>query len=140
MWQTLLLYQENPMFGWLPVETIIANRQEEYYTAIQLSTRQNDSAIFAEFMLSALTEAVAEFKDNQGVVGAPVGGPLGNTEQAVLTSITGKPYATYKEIAGMIGKTPKTVQRTIASLKGRGLVARMGSDKTGHWVVKSGDA
>jgi Fic family protein len=134
MWQTLLLYQENPVFGWLPVETIIARRQEEYYTAIQRSTKDNDSAIFAEFMLTALAEAVAEFKDNQGVVEKPLDAPLNKTEQVVLAAITDNPYVTYQEIAHKIGKTPKTVQRTIASLKNRGLISRVGSDKTGYWV------
>ena len=138
LWQTLLLYQENQVFGWLPVETIIAKRQDEYYAAIQLSTKENDSAIFAEFMLTLLAEAVSEFKNNQGVVGRPLGIPLSNTEQAVLAAITSNPYATYDEIADTIGKTPKTVQRTIASLKDRGLVSRAGSDKTGYWAVKEG--
>lgn len=136
MWQTLLLYQENSVFGWLPVETIIAKRQEEYYTAIQRSTKENDSAIFAEFMLSALAEAVAKFKDNQGVIGKSLGTPFSKTEQAVLTAITSNPYATYQEIANKIGKTSKTVQRALASLKDRGLISRVGSDKTGHWVIK----
>ncbi|HMI09285.1 MAG TPA: Fic family protein [Candidatus Saccharimonadales bacterium] len=134
MWQTLLLYQENSVFGWLPVETIIAKRQEEYYTAIQRSTKENDSAIFAEFMLTALAKAVAEFKNNQGVVGKSLDAPLGKTEQAVLAAIMSNPYATYQEIADKISKTSKTVQRTFASLKDRGLISRVGSDKTGHWV------
>jgi Fic family protein len=136
IWQTLLLYQENSVFGWLPVETIIAKRQEEYYNAIQRSTKENDSAIFAEFMLTALAEAVAEFKYNQGVVGKPLGAPLSNTEQAVLKAITSNPYANYQEIADKIGKTSKTVQRALASLKDCRLISRVGSDKTGHWISK----
>jgi Fic family protein len=136
MWQTLLLYQENPVFGWLPVETIIARQQEEYYAAIQQSTKENDSAIFAEFMLTALAEAVAEFKNNQGVVGVSLSAPLNKTEEAVLNVVTNNPYATYREIASKIDKTPKTVQRALASLKERGLISRVGSDKTGHWVSK----
>jgi Fic family protein len=136
MWQTLLLYQENPVFGWLPVETIIAKRQEEYYTAIQSSTKQNDSAIFTEFLLTAIAEAVVQFKDNQGVIGKPLDAPLSKTEQAVLTAITINPYATYQEIADNIGKTAKTVQRALSSLKDSGLVSRIGSDKTGHWTSK----
>ncbi|MDR1115370.1 MAG: Fic family protein, partial [Tannerella sp.] len=47
MWQTLLLYQENPVFAWLPVETIVAHNQQEYYRAIRRSTHHNDSGIFA---------------------------------------------------------------------------------------------
>lgn len=137
MWQTLLLYQENPIFGWLPVETIIAKRQQEYYAAIQLSTKDNNSAIFAEFMLTALAEAVAEFKNNQGVVGSPIGAPLSKTEQAVLAAITSNPHATYQIIAHKISKTPKTVQRIVASLKDRELIYRVGSDKTGYWVSRA---
>lgn len=135
MWQTLLLYQENPVFGWLPVETIIASRQEEYYAAIQTSTRENDSAIFAEFMLAALAEALAEFKNNQGIVGQPIAPPLSKIEETVLQSIVNNQYATYSEIASKIGKTSRTAQRTLASLKKRGFVIRVGSDKTGHWEV-----
>jgi len=134
MWQTLLLYQENPIFGWLPVETLIAKRQEEYYTAIQRSTKENNSAVFTEFMLMALAEAVQEFKDNQGVIGIPLGTRLSNTEQAVLKTVKSNPYATYQEIADNISKTSKTVQRALANLKNYGLVTREGSDKTGHWI------
>lgn len=135
MWQTLLLYQENPVFGWLPVETIIARQQEEYYSAIQQSTKENDSAIFTEFMLTALAEAVSEFKNNQGVVGTPLGAPLNKTEQAVLKVIINNPYATYQEIANKIHKTPKTVQRALANLKERGHISRVGSDKAGYWLT-----
>ncbi len=53
MWQTLLRYQENPVFAWLPVESIVARNQQEYYCAIQCFTHHNDSRIFAQFMLSA---------------------------------------------------------------------------------------
>ncbi|MCL2666060.1 MAG: Fic family protein, partial [Defluviitaleaceae bacterium] len=31
MWQTLILSQWKPFFAWLPVETIIKERQQEYY-------------------------------------------------------------------------------------------------------------
>lgn len=135
MWQTLLLYQENPVFGWLPVETIIAVRQSEYYDAIARSTKENDSAIFAEFMLEALAEALMEFKDNHGIVGKPLSRPLNTSEQSVLDMITANPYATYLGISVKISKTTKTVQRTLASLKERGLIKRSGSDKTGKWEI-----
>jgi Fic family protein len=135
MWQTLLLYQENPVFGWLPVETIIADHQSEYYEAIHQSTKENDSAIFAEFMLEVIAEAVTEFKDNQGVVGKSICVPLSTTEQAVLKEITANPYVTYSDVSLKITKTSKTVQRTVASLKERGLIRRSGSDKSGRWVL-----
>jgi len=72
-------------------------------------------------MLTALAEAVAQFKNNQGVIGKPLDTPLSSTEQIVLKAIVGNPYNTYQEIAEQIGKTAKTVQRTLASLRDRGL-------------------
>ena len=68
------------------------------------------------------------------MVGKSLDAPLRKTEQAVLAAIMSNPYATYQEIADKISKTSKTVQRTFASLKDRGLISRVGSDKTGHWV------
>jgi len=34
MWQTLLLYKWKPLFGWLPIETLFRERQDEYYKVL----------------------------------------------------------------------------------------------------------
>lgn len=60
LWHTLLLTQWKPMFAWLPVESIIHDRQEEYYQAINRSNNEAESTVFIEFMLSAIQEALME--------------------------------------------------------------------------------
>ena len=60
LWHTLLLTQWKPMFAWLPVESIIHDRQDEYYQAINRSNNEAESTIFIEFMLSAMKEALME--------------------------------------------------------------------------------
>ena len=60
LWHTLLLTQWKPMFSWLPVESIIHDRQEEYYQAINRSNNEAESTAFIEFMLSAIEEALME--------------------------------------------------------------------------------
>lgn len=60
LWHTLLLTQWKPMFAWLPVESIIHDRQDEYYQAINRSNNEAASTIFIEFMLSAMKEALME--------------------------------------------------------------------------------
>lgn len=60
LWHTLLLTQWKPMFAWLPVESIIHDRQDEYYQAINRSNNEAESTIFIEFMLSAIQEALME--------------------------------------------------------------------------------
>ena len=54
LWHTLLLSQWNPTFAWLPVESIIHARQQEYYAAINASNAAGESTVFIEFMLSAI--------------------------------------------------------------------------------------
>ena len=54
LWHTLLLSKWNPAFAWLPVESIIHDRQQEYYDAINTSNDAGKSTVFIEFMLSAI--------------------------------------------------------------------------------------
>jgi len=48
------------MFAWLPVESIIHDRQDEYYQAINRFNNEAESTAFIEFMLSAIKEALLE--------------------------------------------------------------------------------
>lgn len=70
LWHTLLLTQWKPMFAWIPVESIIHDRQDEYYQAINRSNNEAESTAFIEFMLSAIQEALIEavqVNDAEGV-------------------------------------------------------------------------
>lgn len=60
LWHTLLLTQWKPMFTWLPVESMIHDRQDEYYQAINRSNNEAESTAFIEFMLSAIKEVLIE--------------------------------------------------------------------------------
>ncbi|MBQ1954920.1 MAG: Fic family protein, partial [Clostridia bacterium] len=46
LWHTLLLNKWNPVFAWLPVESMIHANQQEYYTAINVSNAAGSSTIF----------------------------------------------------------------------------------------------
>ena len=58
LWQSLILAQWHPVFANLPVESLIFERQQTYYQAIQESTRKTDSASFILFMLNAIRDAL----------------------------------------------------------------------------------
>ena len=60
LWHTLLLSRWNPIFEWLPVESVVHDRQEEYYSAINRSDAANNSTVFIEFMLCAIRDALIE--------------------------------------------------------------------------------
>lgn len=60
LWHTLLLSQWNPLFAWLPVESIIHDHQQEYYDAINRSNALGEGTPFLEFMLGVIKEALQE--------------------------------------------------------------------------------
>ena len=60
LWHTLLLSKWNPLFAWLPIESIIHDHQSEYYAAINQSNAQGEGTAFIEFMLGIIKEALQE--------------------------------------------------------------------------------
>lgn len=63
LWQTAVLARWKPQLAFLPVETVVHDRQVEYYKALAASDAQADVAPFAEFILQALMEAVSVGSD-----------------------------------------------------------------------------
>ncbi|MBQ6967593.1 MAG: MarR family transcriptional regulator [Lachnospiraceae bacterium] len=66
-------------------------------------------------------------------VGINVG--INKTEKAVLGLLINNPEMTAEEIAIEVGVTKRTVERTLVSLKKKGLIERIGSNKNGSWAV-----
>ncbi len=60
LWHTLLLSKWNPIFAWLPIESIIHDNQSEYYNAINVSNNNGNSTVFIEFMLSVIKQVLQE--------------------------------------------------------------------------------
>ncbi|MBR5040067.1 MAG: Fic family protein [Clostridiales bacterium] len=63
LWHTLLLSKWQPVFAWLPVESIIHDRQAQYYEAINASNNNADATAFVAFMLNAIKTAIIEAVD-----------------------------------------------------------------------------
>jgi len=59
-WQTLILIKAYPVFEFLPFETIIKDRQEDYYRVLSESDKSGKSTAFVEFILSAINESLEE--------------------------------------------------------------------------------
>ncbi len=67
-----------------------------------------------------------------------VGVKLTKKEQEVLAAIQKDNTVTAASIANQCQVTTRTIERAIKSLKEKGLIERVGSDKTGHWIIKMG--
>lgn len=59
-WHTLLLSKWNPAFTWLPVKSIIHDRQQGYCDAINASHNTGESTAFIEFMRSAFKASLID--------------------------------------------------------------------------------
>jgi Fic family protein len=61
LWHTLLLYHYHPGFEFVPVETVIRERQQEYYDVLGACDRVGNSTAFIEFGTAAVEVALRRF-------------------------------------------------------------------------------
>lgn len=60
LWQTLILSRWNPLFAYLPVESVIRDRQADYYKVLAQCDNAGNSNPFIEFLLAAILTALRE--------------------------------------------------------------------------------
>lgn len=60
LWQTLMLGQWKPIFNLLPLESVIKDRQQQYYDALEQADNATDSRVFIEFILEAIDSVLAQ--------------------------------------------------------------------------------
>ena len=61
---------------------------------------------------------------------------LNEKEKQILDLLRSNNYLTASKISEMIDKSSRNIQRIMDSLKNKGLIERIGSNKTGYWKVK----
>ncbi|MDE7467897.1 MAG: Fic family protein [Muribaculaceae bacterium] len=134
LWQSLLLGRLNPIFEHLPVENMVYANQQEYYKAIAASTADGQSGQFIDFMLHEILKALQN--SLRDVVLNKVPNKVPNkSELLILRILADNPHLTRAEIALKTGFTESGVKKIIANLKDLGWLERIGSNKTGYWLV-----
>ncbi len=63
LWQHVALLRQSPVFAYVPVESLIRERQGQYYESLARSDKVGDCTAFLEFSLRALRDGLAEFLD-----------------------------------------------------------------------------
>jgi Fic family protein len=140
LWQSLILTKLHPLFQHLPVENMVYANQQAYYDAIAESSRRGYSGPFIDFMLGEILRTLkshqGEALDDGTNVGINVGTNVGENERKILSIIAHTPQATAREMAEVLGVTLRQCERILASLKQKGLIARVGANKGGHWKIR----
>ena len=115
----------------VPVEEIVRDRQDAYYSAISDADRTCDARRFIEFMLVALRDALIEVKRSvgKGVVKSVV---------KILDLIAQYPDITRERLAKEVGLSVRGVEKNLAQLKSDGKIVRVGGRKGGRWEVVKG--
>lgn len=134
LWHTLLLSKWNPAFAWLPVESIIHDRQEEYYAAINASNDAGESTVFIEFMLSAIKASLIDAINTSDEVSD------GATDKATMRwkqiekFLETHPYIMNADVRALCGVSAATANRILAGLAAEGKLVKY--REGGHWAYK----
>ena len=116
-------------FAWLPVESIIHDRQREYYESINRSNDDASSAVFIEFMLSAIKEALEE--------AVSLDAPDINADlrwSAVQRYLNTHPFITNSDVRELLKVSPATANRILAGFCREGKLVKLHMGRT--WAYK----
>ena len=130
LWQTIILALWKPVLAYIPVETIIRDRQIEYYEALREADKSADATCFVLFILGSLRQAFAQAtqettqEKNQET-----------TREKIIRLMSKNPEITQKILATEIGITIDGIKYHLKKLREDGVVRHIGSTKSGRWEV-----
>lgn len=134
LWHTLLLSKWNPAFAWLPVESIIHDRQQEYYDAINASNDAGESTVFIEFMLSAIKVSLMD------AINTSDGMSDGKLDKATLRwnkiqeYLKTHDYIMNADVRELCGVSAATANRILTNLATKNKIKKY--HENGHWIYR----
>lgn len=131
LWQTLILMDAYPVFEFLPIETLIKERQEQYYGSLGKSDNAGKSTAFIEFMLEIILESLDELLNIQNV-------SLTNIDRINLfKSIVKNNYFTRKEYLKNFREiSSATASRDLNFAVENGILEKIGDKNTTRYKYK----
>lgn len=134
LWHTLLLSKWSPAFAWLPVESIIHDRQQEYYDAINASNDAGESTVFIEFMLSAIKTSLIEainLSDEMSDEKLDKATLRWNKIQEYLKT---HDYIMNADVRELCGVSAATANRILTNLATKNKIKKY--HENGHWIYR----
>ena len=127
-WQTIILMNSYPVFEFLPIESIIKERQNEYYKALNKSDSQGKSTAFIEFMLTILEDSLELLLSSQRI-------SLTNLDRIELyRTIIGSDNFTRQEYLRRFKDiSPATASRDLKQAVENGILLKKGDKRTTNY-------
>lgn len=130
LWQTLILSRWQPLLAYLPVETVIRGRQDEYYRRLGESDAAGECGGFVRFLLEVIDDALQQAIEAETPVETPVQLP-----ERILAVLRERPTMSLVELAAELGKSTSAVERAARKLREAGHLRFVGPKKAGRWEV-----
>ncbi len=134
LWHTLLLSKWNPAFAWLPVESIIHNRQQEYYDVINASNDAGESTVFIEFMLSAIKASLIEAISTSDEMSDVKIDKSTLRWKKIEEYLKTHDYIMNADVRELCGVSAATANRILSKLSAERRLLKY--NRSGHWVYK----
>lgn len=134
LWHTLLLSKWNPIFAWLPIESMIHDRQEEYYRAFNAANVAADSTVFITFMLKAIRDTMLEVIDGAVSVSFSKAEKASGRENAVMDWLKGNGEITNGDVRSLLNVSVATANRILNSMVYKGILIRIRIGRT--WAYR----
>lgn len=134
LWHTLLLSKWNPAFAWLPVESIIHNRQQEYYESINASNAAGESTVFIEFMFSAIKASLIDAINTSDEMSD---GPMDKAAmrwRQIEKFLETHEFIMNADVRALCEVSAATANRILAGFTTEGKLVKC--REGGHWVYK----
>ena len=140
LWQTVILSSWNPIFSWLPVETIIHDNQQEYYRALGMADKDNSSTVFIEFMLNVILRTLQEYQMDSHEIPSPAIQNLTTREQTVFEFVASvleqEGSITVAKLSERLGLSPATARRFVSSFVKHDLLEPQGGNRNRSYRLK----
>lgn len=132
LWHTLLLSKWNSAFAWLPVESIIHDRQQEYYAAINASNDAGESTVFIEFMMSAIKASLIEAINTSNEMSDGKINKVALRWKKIEEYLKSHDYIMNADVRELCGVSAATANRTLSMLTIEGKLVKYRCG--GHWA------
>ena len=135
LWHTLLLSKWNPVFSWLPVESIIHDHQQEYYDAINASNDSGESTAFIEFVLSVIKASLIDAIHTSDAMSAGKMDKKTLRWQKIEQFLQTHEYIMNADVRELCGVSASTANRILVGLANEGKLYKARAN--GHWVYQA---
>lgn len=134
LWHTLLLSKWNPVFAWLPVESIVHDHQEAYYEAINASNAAVSSTAFIEFMLAAIKASLMEAIDMSDEMSDAPKDKATERWKQIEQFLESHDVIQNADVRQLCGVSAATANRILVGFVAEGRLAKC--QEGGHWAYR----